>query len=129
MEQDVVYEWEKLPEYIATQQYSRCLGRIFRSLPWMVRRRVMRPMTSYAIQIAVGISGFNAELPPSEPLPPAEREAFRKRALEHIRLSREGLEPLKHVRRASRPDLMAANELLDRIDERMRAAELPPSWL
>jgi hypothetical protein len=33
------------------------------------------------------------------------------------------------VRRASRPDLLAARELLERIEAGVRAAEVSPDWL
>lgn len=126
---EAIYAWESLPEYLATQQYSRCLGRLFRSLPRRVRRRVVRPMTGAAVLIAQGIAGFNADLPPSELLSAREREAFRARALTGIRASREGLEALARVRRVSRPDLLVADELLERIEGSLRTAEAPPDWL
>jgi hypothetical protein len=129
MEPDIIYSWERLPEYVATQQYSRCLGRILRSLPWWVRRRAVRPMTGAAVLIAQGIAGLNADVPPSETLSAREREEFRARALVGIRASREGLEALADVRRASRPDLLAARELLERIEAGVRDAEVPPDWL
>ena len=128
MEPGIVFGWERLPEYIAAQQYGRCLGRIFGSLPRRVRRRVMQPMTGAALMIAEGIAGFNAELPP-ETLSDRERELFRSRALEGVRLSREALEVVRRVRRASRPDLLVAAELLDRIEGSVRVADAPPSWL
>lgn len=129
MDQEAVYRWETLPEYVATQQYSRCLGRIFRSLPRRVRRKVVEPMTGAAILMSQGIAGFNADVPPSQSLTTGEREAFRRRALTGIRWSREGLELLEGVRRASRPDLLAAAELLERIESGVRSAETPPDWL
>lgn len=129
MEQEAIYRWETLPEYLATQQYSRCLGRIFRSLPRRVRRKVMEPMTGAAILMATGIVGLNADLPPSERLTAEEREHFRKRALLGLRASREGLDLLSKVRRASRPDMAAARELLERVETGVRNAEVPPDWL
>lgn len=129
MDQEAVYRWETLPEYVATQQYSRCLGRIFRSLPRRVRGKVLEPMTGAAILMSQGIAGFNAEVPPSERMTAGEREAFRRRALMGIRWSRRGLALLKDVRRVSRPDLTAAGELLERIESGVRSAEAPPDWL
>lgn len=129
MDPEALYRWETLPEYVAAQQYSRCLGRIFRSLSWRWRRKVFVPMTRAAVLIAQGIAGFNAELPPSERLTDGEREAFRRRALTGIRLSREGLEILREARRASRADLLVAEELLERIESGVRGAEVPPEWL
>jgi hypothetical protein len=129
MGHDATFRWETLPEYIATQQYSRCLGRICASLPWWVRRRSMGPMTRAAIGIATGIVGFNADLPPDERLTRAEREAFRRFALAALDESRAGLAELARVRKVSRPDLTAALELLERIEAGVRAADPPPDWL
>lgn len=129
MDQEATYRWETLPEYVAAQQYSRCLGRVFRSLPRRVRRKVVEPMTGAAILMSQGIAGFNADVPASESLTAGEREAFRRRALTGIRWSREGLELLEGVRRASRPDLVAAAELLERVESGVRSAEAPPDWL
>ena len=125
---DAIYSWERLPEYVATQQYSRCLGRIFRSLPRRIRRKVIRPLTGAAVLIGQGIAGFNAEVPPSEVLSAREREAFRDRALAGIEASREGLRTLEGVRRVSRPDLLVAGELLERIEGSLRTAQAPPDW-
>lgn len=125
----VVYRWECLPEYIATQQYSRCLGRIFASLPRRVRRRAVGPMTRAALLIGNGIAGFNAELQPDESLTEAERETFREAALAGIECSREGLQMLGQVPRASRSDLLMADELLERIESGVRGAEIRPAWL
>jgi len=129
MENDAIYAWESLPEYLAAQQYSRCLGRIFRSLPWWVRLRAITPMTRAAVAIGVGITGFNAEVPPSERMTTAEREAFRRVALQGLAASREGLEWLSRVRRASKADILVAGELIERIEASVRAADPPPDWL
>jgi hypothetical protein len=129
MEPQAPYSWESLPEYVAAQQYSRCLGRVFRSLPFRVRVRVVRPMTRAAVLIAQGIAGFNADVPPGELMSARERESYRTRALVGIVASREGLEALREVRRASRPDLFAALELLERIESSVRGAEVRPDWL
>ena len=129
MERDTVYSWENLPEYVAVQQYSRCLGRIFRSLPRRIRRRVIGPLSGAAVLIGHGIVGFNADLPPSERMTAAEREVYRRAALQGLRDSREGLDRLDEVRRVSRPDLLVARELLARIETSVRAAEAPPDWL
>lgn len=126
---EAIHSWESLPEYVTTQQYGRCLGRLFRSLPRRVRRKVLFPMTGAAVAIAQGIAGFNADVPPPELRSAREREAFRERALAGIRVSREGLEALEQVRRVSRPDLLVAKELLDRIEGSLRTAEAPPDWL
>lgn len=125
---DRTYDWETLPEYLATQQYARCLGRILCSLPTRVRKRVQVPLSGSAILIAQGIAGFNAELPPSEPLTMADREAFRRRALDGIRWSRRGVRLLRPLRGVSQADLLVADELLERVEERIRAAEPPPEW-
>ena len=41
------YTWETLPEYIAAMQYSRCVGRILRSLPDV---RVIHDLDDFALQ-------------------------------------------------------------------------------
>lgn len=129
MDQDTIYSWEQLPEYIALQQYSRCLGRIFRSLSWRRRRKAIPTMTGAAILMAQGIAGFNADMPPDEPLTASEREVFRKGALVGLRESRHGLEELADARKVSRPDLLVAGELLERIEAGIRGGETPPDWL
>lgn len=129
MDHDTIYSWENLPEYIALQQYSRCLGRIFRSLSWRRRRRAIPTMTGAAILMAQGIAGFNADLPPGETITAREREVFRKGALVGLRDSREGLEKLAAARKVSRPDILVARELLERIESGIRGAETPPDWL
>lgn len=129
MDHGTPYSWERRPEYVAAQQYGRCLGRIFRSLPRRVRRRVAPSMTGAALLIAQGIAGFNAELPPWEHLSARDREVFRARALEGIRVSRAELESLRSVRRVSRADLTAAEELMERIEEGVNSADVRPDWL
>lgn len=129
MDHDTIYSWERLPEYVALQQYSRCLGRIFRSLSWRRRRKAIPTMTGAAILMAQGIAGFNADLPPDQPITAREREVFRKGALVGLRDSREGLEELAAVRKVSRPDVFVARELLERIEAGLRSAETPPDWL
>jgi hypothetical protein len=81
------------------------------------------------VLIGHGIVGFNADLPPSERMTAAEREVYRRAALQGLRDSREGLDRLDEVRRVSRPDLLVARELLARIETSVRAAEAPPDWL
>jgi hypothetical protein len=129
MHEKALYDWETLPEYLATQQYARCLGRIFRSLPRRIRRGAEWPMTRAAILISQGIAGFNAEPGPEERLTARERELFREGALEGIAASREGLDLLGEVRRVSRPDILVARELLERIEESIRSAQVRPDWL
>ncbi len=129
MEHPTGYRWEQLPEYIATMQYSRCLGRIFAELPWLVRRRVVRPLTGAAIAIGAGIVGLNAELPPSERFSADQREGYRKVALDAVALSRDGVQGLAGRLRAPRADIITALELLERIEASVREAEPPPDWL
>jgi hypothetical protein len=129
MDQDTIYGWERLPEYVALQQYGRCLGRILRSLPWRRRRRVAPTLTGAAILMAQGIAGFHAELPPDELVTPREREVFRTGALIGLRDSRAILEQLSTERKVSRPDLLVASELLERVEAGLRSTPSPPSWL
>ena len=129
MEQGPIYTWETLPEWEAMQQYSRCLGRVFRSLGRRKRRRVEGPLTCAALRISHGIVGFNADVPPPERLSAAEREAFRQVALDGIRASSEGLRGLAGTRRVDTPNLLVAQELLERIEAWVRDAESRPDWL
>lgn len=128
MQNDPIHHWESLPEYIAAQQYSLCLGRIFRSLPWWVRWRIVRPMTGAAVAIAGGIAGFHAELAPGERMTTTEREAFRLMTLGGLRASCEGLDSVSRVRHVSRADILVARELIERIEASVRAADAPPDW-
>lgn len=86
-------------------------------------------MTGAAILMAQGIAGFNADVPPDESLTAREREVFRKGALAGLRDSRDGLEELADARKVSRPDVLVARELLERIEAGIRGAETPPDWL
>lgn len=129
MDHETIYGWESLPEYVALQQYGRCLGRIFRSLSWRRRRTAIPILTGAALLMAQGIAGFNAELPPDERITAGEREVFRQGALAGLRESRDGLEELAGERRVSRPDILVAQELLERIEAGLRGREAPPHWL
>ncbi len=115
MDPPILYAWERLPEYRATQQFSRCLGRIFASLPPRLRPRVERPLIRATVMIGQGIVGMNAEVPAGQ-LSPQQRDALRDAGLASIALCTEGLELLKQAGLGSRPDLLAALELLERIE-------------
>ncbi len=129
MPKPVLFFWETLPEYVATMQYSRCLGRVLASLPRRVRRRWGEPLSAAAVVIGGGIVGLNADLPADDRLPATEREAFRHRALFAIRWSRRGLRVLQRARRVNRAQITAARELLERIETGVRATEVAPDWL
>lgn len=129
MREPIVYSWETLPEYIATQQYSRCLGRMLRSLPRRVRRRWKEPLTAAAVMVGGGIVLLNADVPPEERLRAVDREEARRGALLGVRFSRRALRVLRRARRVDRAQILAAAELLERIDGALRATVVEPDWL
>lgn len=129
MREPELYTWETLPEYIAAMQYSRCLGRILRSLPRRVRKRWTEPLTCGAIVMAGGIVVLNADLPPEERPPVEEQERFRGNSLVAIRWSRRALRVLGRARRVDRAQLLAARELLERVEAGVRSADAKPQWL
>ncbi len=111
-----VYRWESLPEYVATQEYSRCLGRILASLPRVLAWGTARSLTLAAVRLGAGIAGANAELPPWEELLPEERTAFRDHGLQGLRWSRRRLQHIRRLRLGDRRELARALELLDQIE-------------
>ncbi|MBI4409150.1 MAG: hypothetical protein HY561_05550 [Gemmatimonadetes bacterium] len=120
MEPEIVYTWERRPEYRATLQFSRSLGRVLASLPRRVRWKCERPLVRGATMIGIGIAGANADPCPGELISCEEREAFRDAALEAVRLCREGLETLRETGFGSRPDLLVTLELLERIESGLK---------
>lgn len=121
----VVYRWESYPEYVACLQYSRCLGRIFGSLPRRTLRQAMPKLTRAAVLIANGIAGAHAEIDSGEGMPRTERERFRNIGLGSIVVSRDGLRALRDQGVGSRADLAAAFELLERVEVGLRTRPLP----
>jgi hypothetical protein len=124
MRADVRYEWESLPEYIATQEYSRCLGRIIKSLPRRARLAVP-PLTLAAVRLGTGIAGCNAEMPPGQELSPEERASFRSQSMEGLETSRRRIRRLQRRRLGDRAEIRHALELLDRIERWIQAG--PPA--
>lgn len=124
MNTEVRYRWEDLPEYVAAQEYSRCLGRILASLPELLSRRATGPLTRAAVELGAGIAGANAELPPGEELAPAERAMFRARGLAGLRRSRRKLRRLKRWRLGDGHELRRALELLDQIESWIEAGPM-----
>lgn len=129
MHEPAVYSWETLPEYVTTQQYTRILGRIIRTLPRRTRKRWARPLTAGAVLIGTGIVIMNADVAPEERVREADYEEFRRRSLFGLRWSRLALRVLRRARRVDRPALLAAGELLERIEAGVRAMEPTPDWL
>jgi hypothetical protein len=123
--QDVSYTWEEFPEYRATQQLSRCIGRILMSLPPRARKAIGRTLIRTPMLIAQSIAGASADMPPGEGLTIDERETFRTNGLAGIHLLRDTLRALRAERLGSVPDLMAALELVDRIEEWVSQRVLP----
>lgn len=114
---DVVYAWERLPEYRSTQQLGRTVGRILMSLPRRLRRPLGRTLIRAPILVARGIAGANAELPPDHDLTWAERETFRTGALEALSILRDAFRLLRSERLGSQADVLVALELLERIEQ------------
>jgi hypothetical protein len=120
-----MYVWESYPEYVALQQFNRCLGRILTSLPRRHQRRSGRILFPAAVFMAQGIAGAHAELGPGEELPLADREQFRTIGLESLTVSRDRLLRLKKRSLGSQPDVLAALELLERVESGLRTRPLP----
>lgn len=121
----VAYTWEEFPEYQATQQLSRCIGRILVSLPRGTRRAIGRTLVRAPMLIAQGIAGASADMPAGEVMTINERETFRRGALAGIHVLRDALRVLKAERLGSIPDLLAALELVDRIESWVSRRMLP----
>jgi hypothetical protein len=120
----IMYSWERLPEYLAAQEYSRCLGRILASLPPRRARRAARPLTAAAVRLGAAIAGCNADLPPGEELSGEERAEFRRLGLDGLQESRHRLTRLDRRRDGDRTEIARALDLLDRIEMWMTAG--PP---
>jgi hypothetical protein len=118
------YAWERYPENIALQQYSRCLGRVVASLPRRLRRIMTKPLIQAATLSGIGLAGAHAELKPGESSR-AEREEFLQLAFTSIEHSRKGLLLLKEARKGDAAGLTAALELLERVEAGLRARPLP----
>jgi hypothetical protein len=123
----ILYPWESFPEYIATQQYSRCMGRIIASLPKSARRRAQKPLVECAVLIAQGIAGAHAETPSAQAYTRSDREVFRDAALASLSVSRMCLNALRGEGHGSPADMFAALELLERVESGLRSRPLPAS--
>jgi hypothetical protein len=117
------YSWESYPEYIALQQYGRCLGAVLSSAPPRLRRIAAPPLIRAAVLISTSIALAHME-GDGDGAPDHEvRDEFRRTALECLELSRCGLTAI--ARRVSRPHLTAAFELLERVEAGLRERPLP----
>jgi hypothetical protein len=119
---DIIYSWEKLPEYRAAQQLGRTTGRVLMSLPRRLRWIIGRTLIRGPALIAQGIAGANADMPPGETLSEEERETFRRTSLQAVGICREAFRLLKSERIGSIPDVMVGMALLDRIERALRGA-------
>ena len=117
----IEYSWERLPEYRATQEYSRCLGRVLASLPRRTARKAVEPLTTAALMLGAGIAGCNAETPPGEELPAEERAEFRRQALDALRESRRRLRRFRDRRKGDPHEVRRALDLLDQAEMWMTA--------
>lgn len=113
---NVVYAWEELPEYRTTQQFGRCVGRVIASLPRRFRWTAGRTLIRCPVLIARGIAGANAEMPRGGDLSTADREMFRRSALDGIEICRDALSMLKSEQLGNLPDVLVGLVLLDRIE-------------
>lgn len=120
-QQNVVYAWENLPEYRATQQLGRVVGRILMSLPRRERRTIGKTLVRLPVLIGQGIVGANAELPPDQEIGVEQRDMYRHSAVAGVHLLRDLFRVLRVERIGSVPDLLAGIELLDRIGEGIAA--------
>lgn len=125
MSTERMYAWESYPEYVALQQFSRCLGRILASLPRRHQRRSGRVLLPAAVFMGQGIAGAHAELAPGEDIPLEDRERFQAIGLESLLVTRERLLRLKNRSLGSQADLLAALELLERVEAGLRSRPLP----
>lgn len=116
---DVVYGWQQLPEYHATRQLARTIGRLLMSMPPALRRISGRAFMHAPVLIARGIAGANADMPPGDDLTREEREAFRSSALEGVELLRSAFRLLRSKRLGSQADLLVGLVLLERIEQRV----------
>lgn len=113
----IEYSWERLPEALAAQEYSRCLGRILASLPRRIARKAVQPLTAAAVQLGAGIVGLNLDVPPGEEEPsPEDRAEFRRQALEALEESRRGMQRFRARRHGDQDEVTRALELLDRTE-------------
>ncbi len=110
------YSWEQLPEVLASQEYSRCLGRIIDSLPKRVARKRIGPLTAAAVQMGASIVGCNLDTPPGEELSPEERAEFRRDALEALHVCRHEIQWLRDRRHGDQDEVLRALKLLDRTE-------------
>lgn len=113
----IEYSWERLPEVLAAQEYSRCLGRIIASLPPRTARRATTPLAIAALDMGVGIVGCNLDVPPGEEGPSAEERAvFRRQALDAVRESRRRIRRFRRRRKGDQEEVERALELLDQTE-------------
>ncbi len=124
MHLEPVYPWESLPEHLAAQEYSRCLGRILASLPRRHARKAARPLAIAAVRIAAGITGANVDLPPGYEMPVEERAMFRQESLEGLDYSRQALRRFHKRRIGDRAQIRSALELLDQIERWINAGPM-----
>ena len=120
---DILTDLEnRLPELVTNRQYIRCMDRLFASLPEQDQRRLARPMVLAAVSTGSGAACFRAALLNGSPPTAEERDGHRQRALEGIRASRDLLEEVRGLPGADPAELLVAGELLDRIEQMLRAA-------
>lgn len=118
----IEYSWERLPEVIASQEYSRCLGRLFASLPRRVARKSIEPLTRAAVRLGAGIVACNLDVPPGEEdLPPEDQAEFRRDAMEALQESRRAIQRFRRRRHGDPDEIARALELLDRTEMWMNA--------
>jgi len=120
------YAWESYGEYVALQQFSRCLGAVLASAPKKLARRASRPLIRTATRTSVMFSVAHAEEPPdprNARLPHDVRVQARQLALDGADVLRQLLMTLEG--QVSAPHYTAALELLERFEQGVRERPLP----
>src|SRR5688500_18072309 len=118
MRMEKIYSWEHLPVYDAANQLARVIGAYLTTVQRR-QRRVWHELTQLAMQICMGISGANAELPLEEEIGLSERRFRLKLGLEAVHKMRKRFTDLRAAGNGDVHHIGAALELLERIESSM----------
>ncbi|HSJ09649.1 MAG TPA: hypothetical protein VK928_07025 [Longimicrobiales bacterium] len=125
MEIERKYRWESYEEYVAQQQFNRCLGAVLASLPRRQRNRVGPPLIKASVLAGMMFTLAHSEDDEEQVLAAESRADARTAALGFVTDLRDRLAGL--TGRASAPHLTAALELLERFEAGVRDRPLPPT--
>ncbi len=125
MRPPVVFEWETYPEYRSLQQLGTLIGGVLAALPRRQSRRAEAVLVPAAYAMARAIVGAHAEVPRPAEVTRCEREAFRRSGLHAVAVARSALRRLAAKPHGARPGIIAALEVLERIEAGMRERPLP----